>query len=204
MRIWVYVEGTSDKLGLEALFRNETSDWRKRGTSVQLRPLNGKGNILREVGRHARLALDNGRVDHVFVLVDLYPGHTEAEALRQELRALIAPRLRSRFHAHVAVHDFEAWVLAAPEALCARLGVKHLSGFNSPETVNDQKPPAEHLKGLRQIQPNVQKELGWPGDSAAHDADRDCRQVSQLSAVLSRPVDLCSGTMNRHRRHSRV
>lgn len=148
MRIWVYVEGTSDKLGLEALFRNETSDWRKRGTSVQLRPLNGKGNILREVGRHARLALDNGRVDHVFVLVDLYPGHTEAEALRQELRALIAPRLRSRFHAHVAVHDFEAWVLAAPEALCARLGVKHLSGFNSPETVNDQKPPAEHLKEL--------------------------------------------------------
>lgn len=161
--IWVYVEGPSDKLGLEALLRDETADWRQRRIGFRLLPLYGKGNILREIGRKTQLALDKGGIDHVFALVDLFPGHTDAESLRQELRNLVEPRWHSRFHAHVAVHDFEAWVLASREELGKRLGMANLHGFNSPETINDQKPPAEHLKELFiRHQRTYQKEVDGP------------------------------------------
>ena len=124
------------------------AQWRARHTSVQFRQLGGKGNLMREVGRKAKLALEHDSVDHVFALVDLYPGHQDAESLKREMRNLVESCLHDRFHPHTAVHAFEAWVLADKETLCKRLGVTHLSGFNSPETVNDQKPPAEHLKEL--------------------------------------------------------
>jgi len=146
--IWVYVEGPSDKLGLEALLRNEIRDWRQRGIGLRLLPLGGKGNVLGEIGRRTRLALATNHADHIFALIDLYPGHVDAESLRQELRQRVEPQWHARFHAHVAVHDFEAWVLANKEQLSKRLGVATLHGFNSPETVNDQKPPAERLKEL--------------------------------------------------------
>jgi hypothetical protein len=146
--IWVYVEGLSDKLGLEALLREEIRNWRQQGIGLRLLPLKGKGNLLREIGRKTRLALDKGGIDHVFALVDLFPGHTDAESLRQELKQRVESRWHSQFHAHVAVHDFEAWVLASREELGKRLGIADLHGFNSPEIVNDQKPPAEHLKEL--------------------------------------------------------
>lgn len=163
MKIRLYIEGPSDRLGLEKLLRNEISDWRKQGIGFQAVQLGGKNKVLSEIGRRTQLALDIDGVDQVFALVDLYPGHTDAESLRQELDGLVEPRLCSCFHAHVAVHDFEAWVLAAQEALCQRLDVKHLSGFDSPETIDDQKPPAERLKELfARHHRTYQKELDGP------------------------------------------
>ncbi len=50
-----------------------------------------------------------------------------------------------RFHPHVALHDFEAWLLPYWDKIKKLTGSNHKPPGSNPETVNHSNPPAHRL-----------------------------------------------------------
>jgi len=85
--------------------------------------------------------------DAVIALTDVYTGdprrfQAAADAKRQ-MRDWVGEE--TRFHPHVALHDFEAWLLPYWRDI-QRLTGTQKKNPGIPEQVNHDKPPAEHLK----------------------------------------------------------
>ena len=90
--------------------------------------------------------------DRVVGLIDVYPDFrnaTEAKA------ALTTAANDSRFIAHAAQFDVEAWLLPYWDDICHRIRVSQKRPAAHPESVNSQNPPAYRLKALyRKAEPS--------------------------------------------------
>ena len=53
MIAWVYVEGESDRIALDALWKNWKAELRKRGRGIKVVPLDDKSRYFRKIGSHA-------------------------------------------------------------------------------------------------------------------------------------------------------
>jgi hypothetical protein len=96
-----------------------------------------------------RLELSDPEVAAVVSLVDVYPNFrsaTEAKAFLNE-----AAEYNSRFHAHAAQYDVEAWLLPYWDAICKRLGVQRSAPGRQPEQVNLDLPPSQRLQELYRL-----------------------------------------------------
>lgn len=139
MNVVVYVEGDSDRLALEALLTAESERLAAVGVAIRLisaPPGDAKKFVLLEVPRRAARILANDASAHVVALPDLFPrnkgfphatcAEIEAEQRRRLERLLVEQRqdvrAAQRFRTFCLKHDLEALVLAAEEALAARLG----------------------------------------------------------------------------------
>jgi len=84
--------------------------------------------------------------DHVIWLSDVYPGgrhwKTAAEA---KARAREWVGEEPKFHPHVALHDFEAWLLPYWDRIKAHSGSNRREPAANPESVNHSRPPASLL-----------------------------------------------------------
>jgi hypothetical protein len=87
--------------------------------------------------------------DQVIALTDVYTGsndfHDAADA-KQKMRTWVGPN--DRFHAHVAQHDFEAWLLPYWPAIQQLAGHNRAAPAGKPETVNHTHPPSYHIKEI--------------------------------------------------------
>lgn len=132
----------------------------------------------------------------VIALVDMYPqfrGQTPAQA-----RGLVRAWMPSdpRCHAHVANHDFEAWLLHGWDALLKQSGVtsirKPWSRF--PEQVNHDNPPAHRIRSLFQ-EGKPPRKYKKPIDGRRLFEKLDLAQVAavcpELKALLNRLLELC-------------
>ncbi|WP_170229605.1 DUF4276 family protein [Polyangium fumosum] len=169
MKVIVYVEGPSDKSALEALLKPIIEEGRRNGRGISFSPQGGKAQILNDVPRKAAEHLKQHPQDWVFVLPDLYPmayydggpnEHRSFPALRQLLQDKfkrwadkfgLSVETLDHFRVHCLKHDLEALLLAAPDALRARLKTKDkLHGhWRMPvEDQNDNKPPKRVVEAL--------------------------------------------------------
>lgn len=169
MRILVYVEGPADRAALETLLRDLISQAGKRRIGISFIPLGGKVHILTQVGLKAANHLADQPEDWVFALPDLYPmaefdGTENAHRSFLDLEALLRRRFvarcdalklpeerRERFRVHCLKHDLEALILAAPDALRARLGTRDglKDRWRLPvEDQNDAQPPKRVVEAL--------------------------------------------------------
>jgi hypothetical protein len=169
VNVLVYVEGPADRAALETLLRSLIGDARKQRIGVRFIPMNGKAPILDQVGIKAADHLTGNPEDWVFALPDLYPmakfdgtenAHRSFEALEALLTRRFAARCaktglrddrRHRFRVHCLKHDLEVLLLAAPEALRARLGTQDaLKGRwrSAVEDQNDDQPPKRIVEVL--------------------------------------------------------
>lgn len=169
MKVLVYVEGPSDRYGLEALLDPVISQGRQRGVGIHFLPLKGKPSILNYSARKAADHLSDHPDDWVFVLPDLYPmsvydktpnAHRSFADLERLLRDRFDARARSvgldtktyaRFRVHCLKHDLEVLLLAAPDQLRRRLGTGDaLRGrwLNPVEDQNDDRPPKRVVEAL--------------------------------------------------------
>ncbi len=169
MNVLVYVEGPSDRAGLEALLRDLIGRGRKSGVGISFYPRGGKGWILQELGRTAARHLKSRAEDYVFALPDLYPmaqyEHTgDRHRSPQELHVLLRRRfseaadeiglpeqVRSHYRPHCLKHDMEALLLGAPELLKQRLGTRDAieKSWRKPvEEQNDREPPTRVVEQL--------------------------------------------------------
>ncbi len=168
MKVWIYVEGESDKLGLDALWRNWKIRLRNAGWGIQFIPLGGKPKYLKYIGRLAAEKLTKNETDIVVGLPDLYPNaeyvgtkfqHRQFEDLQRLQHELVGHALSSagtdarmdRFFAGALKHDLEMLLLAAEQPLKERLRLesRQLGNFSQkPEDQNQSQPPKKIVDTL--------------------------------------------------------
>ncbi len=166
MKVWVFVEGESDRIALNTLWASWQAELGKKGWGIQIHPLDDKSRYFRKIGHRAAEKMANNDHDLVIGLPDLYPNaeysHTEFKhADLQELKAvqtrLVQDALQAvfrlspanaqarlaRFFPSALKHDLEALLLAAVDELRRTLGTEETLGkWRHPvEDQNQQKPP---------------------------------------------------------------
>jgi Domain of unknown function (DUF4276) len=116
--------------------------------------------------------------DAVIGLTDVYPAFKDAAQAKKLMREWVGKE--SKFFPHVALHDFEAWLLPYWDR------IKKLAGQNTapfganPETVNHTKPPAHRLERMF--------EAGTCRDS--YNKPRDAKRILS-GADLSTSIEAC-------------
>ena len=169
MKVWVYVEGRSDKDALSALCRNWRQDLRTRGWGIEYVSLKNKSEYLRKIGPRTAEKLTNNVNDLVVGLPDLYPNYASGEYRHSNLQELKNLQIRlvkrslqkivgpgdsdsriSRFYASALKHDLEMLLLTVPSQLQSLLGMRNApQGWRlPPEDQNQNKPPKKIVEEL--------------------------------------------------------
>ena len=166
MKVWVFVEGESDRIALNALWASWQTRLGKKGWGIQIHPLVDKSRYFRKIGHRAAEKIVHDEHDLVVGLPDLYPNaeysHTDCKhADLSELKAVQTRLVRdalqtvfnlppknaeatlARFCPSALKHDLEALLLAAVDELRQVLGTEETLGkWRHPvEDQNQQKPP---------------------------------------------------------------
>jgi hypothetical protein len=166
MKVWVFVEGESDKIALNTLWTSWRLELGRKGWGIQIHPLDDKSRYFRKIGPRAAEKMVHDDRDLVVGLPDLYPNgaysHTEfkhddlselkavqtrlvRDALQTvfELSPKNAQSTLARFFPSALKHDLEVLLLAAVDELRQTLGTEEtLGGWRHPvEDQNQQRPP---------------------------------------------------------------
>lgn len=166
MKIYIFVEGESDRIALYTLWTKWRESLRSKGWGVSAIPLDNKSKFFRDIGPRAAQKLMN-QDDLVVGLPDLYPSsiyeateyrHDDLQQLKDVQIACVRKSLESiygltrtriddaleRFHPSAFKHDSELLLLAAKEQLRTYLGARrHFTNrWRHPvEDQNHTKPP---------------------------------------------------------------
>ncbi|MDQ1353069.1 MAG: hypothetical protein QG657_3375 [Acidobacteriota bacterium] len=162
--IHIYVEGPSDKLGLEKLLARVIKEAANRGNRIDFHPLGGKEPLLNKGPTKALNILRNKPGSWVFLLPDLYPRnkpfpHTTYNELKTGLesrfnnelqRKQCDHRLKERFFVHCFKYDMEVLLLASEESLMKRLGTSNFSlkWIKPVENQNHDLPPKRIIEDI--------------------------------------------------------
>ena len=147
--IAILVEGETEERALFPLLR-EFLGKQLAGTMPKLLPLRCDGRVPKgdELRRRVKGLLED-RHDAVIALTDAYTGtkdFIDAADAKRKMREWVGEE--DRFHPHVALHDFEAWLLPYWADIQRLAGTNRAAPASDPETVNHDKPPAEVLKEI--------------------------------------------------------
>jgi hypothetical protein len=154
-----------------------------------------KGDKLRR--QVVNLLSGRNPADAVIALTDVYTGSDDfldAPHAKAQMRQWVGPE--HRFHPHVALHDFEAWLLPYWPRIQALAGSNRRAPRQAPENVNHEKPPARVLtevfrtgsKGKAYVKPRDAVKILEGADLA--DAAAVC---GELRAFLNTILHLCGG-----------
>lgn len=173
MRVFVYVEGRSDELALNALWECWRQQLRTQGHGISIHPLDDKSKFFRKIGPRAAQRLVDNDDNLVVGLPDFYPNsvyestpykHENMEVLKQVQEREVSSALESiyglrrdkarsaleRFFASALKHDLEMLLLAAQEQLRDYLGTRErLGNWQNPvEEQNQDHPPKRVVENL--------------------------------------------------------
>ncbi len=90
--------------------------------------------------------------DAVIALTDVYTGtrdFVDATDAKTKMRQWVGPE--NRFHPHVALHDFEAWLLPYWTDIQKIAGHNRQPPSGLPETVNHNRPPSHHIREIFRV-----------------------------------------------------
>lgn len=150
MRIAIICEGKTEgafKPYLQAFLKTRLAG---KMPKLDIAPYDGHiptGEKLRRIV--ARLLADNKTpADAVIALTDVYTGSQPPEfetayAAKNKMREWVGNE--QRFHPHVALHDFEAWLLPFWNRIQELAGSNRAKPGVKPEEVNHGNPPAHRL-----------------------------------------------------------
>ena len=173
MKVWVFVEGSSDVKALSALWSEWKEKLGEKGWGIHIIPLDNKSKYFRKIGPRVIEKLLNDPSDLVVGLPDLYPNqnyatteykHDNLKELQAVQNRLVNKSLssqkkvkqtdidsyRARFYASALKHDLEVLLLAATSQLQSRLKTQDkLSVWRRPpEDQNQNKPPKRIVEEL--------------------------------------------------------
>jgi hypothetical protein len=163
VRIAILVEGGTEKAFFPIL--REFLATRLAGRMPNLDPLPCDGRIPKgdELSRRVKnLLRGSSAADAVIALTDVYTGSDDfQDASDAKAKMLDWVGEEPRFHPHVALHDFEAWLLPFWPTIQELSGSNHVAPAINPETVNHMNPPARILaevfrtgtRGKRYVKP---------------------------------------------------
>lgn len=149
MKITVLVEGKTEKVFktiLIAFLKKHITDMPK----LDFFPYDGRIPKGEELRRKVKTVLSGKNAsDYVIALTDVYTGtndFSDAEDAKQKMRAWVGNE--PRFFPHVALHDFEAWLLPYWPDIQRLAGSNRKEFAPNPETVNHNNPPAHRIKEM--------------------------------------------------------
>lgn len=142
-------------------------------------------------------ALFSGRAPStaVIALTDVYTGtadFTSAADAKQQMKQWVGAT-ETRFHPHVALHDFEAWLIPYWSEIQRLAGSNRQRPAGNPESINHDKPPAYHLievfrtgsKGKKYVKPRDATRILRDQDLAV-----SAQQCPELQALLDTIVQI--------------
>lgn len=175
MKVWIFVEGESDRIALNALWSKWRESLSKVGWGIQPIPLDNKSRFLRKIGYRAAEKLTNDENDLVIGLPDLYPNceyvhsehkHDDLNELKvvqtrlvkqylAEVYHFLPPQIEAvlgRFYPTAFKYDAEMLLLAAIDELREFLGTRDaLGNWRHPvEDQNQTRPPKYVVEELFQ------------------------------------------------------
>lgn len=212
MKIWVYVEGESDRFALKALWQEWIAKLGQKGWGLKVIPLDDKSRYLRKIGSRVSEKLCGSDDDLVVGLLDLYPAYdvnnyrhrsmdelcqVQLQEVRKALRkdhgcnASQIDNLLSRFHPSALKHDLEMLLLAATDHLRTHLKTsEQLGGWRNPvEDQNMDSPPKRVVEDIFLRKSSKRKAYRDTKDaSAVLRRVTDIRQVLYKDGQLQCPV----------------
>jgi hypothetical protein len=175
MKVWIFVEGESDRIALNTLWSKWRESLGRVGWGIQIITLENKSRFFTKIGHRAAEKLTNNEDDLVVGLPDLYPNreymnsqykHDNIGELKIVQTKLVEKALAEvfglsqikskealeRFHPTALKHDMEMLLLAAREELRIVLGTPDtLGNWRHPvEDQNQIKPPKYVVEDLFQ------------------------------------------------------
>ena len=202
MKVWVFVEGESDRLALDALWRAWKERLRAARHGIAIIPLEDKNRFFKKIGRHAAERLVANPNDLAVGLPDFYPNaiyantsfrHSDVDELKQiqtrEVKRALnevfgkqgneTKQLLLRFFPSVLKHDLEMLLLAAQQELGSYLRVSgSLGAWRKPvEDQNQQRPPKRVVEEL------FRTKRGWTYRDTIH-APAVLGRVTNIHSVL--------------------
>lgn len=194
MRIAILVEGKTET-AFRSQLRAFLQKWLdKKMPSLDFVPQDGalptKERLKRVVERllHDKI----NPADAVIALTDVYPEYTSAEDAKSRIKAWLPQE--DRFYVHVALHDFEAWLLPYWNKIQRLTGANQKSPGQDPERVNHGKSPAYRLAEVYRIGPNTKSyKKSIDGANILHGEDLmvAVNACSELKAFVNRILSLC-------------
>lgn len=155
MKITLIVEGKTEKAFLPHLRKFLQVPLQGIMPKLDVNPYDGRiptGDKLKRAVQN--LLSGRNPSAHVIALTDIYTGSQPPE-FRDAADAKGKMRLwvgqEHRFHPHVALHDFEAWLLPYWTSIQKLAGHNKSAPIGNPETVNHHNPPAYHIKEIFEI-----------------------------------------------------
>ena len=155
MKITLIVEGKTEKAFLPHLRQLLSLHLKDKMPRLDVNPYDGRIPTEERLKRIVQTLL-SGRnpSDHVIALTDVYTGtqppeFKNAEDAKKKMNQWVGSE--PRFHPHVALHDFEAWLLPYWESIQKLAGHNKKAPNGKPETVNHNNPPAYRLKEIFEI-----------------------------------------------------
>jgi hypothetical protein len=150
VRIAILVEGKTEKAFkpyLQAFLKTRLAD---NMPKLDFVPYDGRIPTGKKLQRVVQMLL-NGRkrtADAVIALTDVYTGSTPpdfptAADAKRLMREWVGSE--ARFYPHVALHDFEAWLLPYWKKIQKLTGSNRTKPGANPERVNHTNPPASRL-----------------------------------------------------------
>lgn len=198
MKVWVFVEGVSDRLALDALWAEWKTQLRQAGWGIHIIPLDDKSRFFRKMGPRAAEKIVADVSDLAVGLPDLYPNHpykgtlyehADLPALKSVQKRLVQGGLRNafgradtadlmkRFFPCAMKHDLEVLLLAAKGSLRNRLKTtERLDHWRKPPEDQDQnQPPKRVVESL--FQAKLQRSYQDTRDAAAILSNTTLRNV---------------------------
>ena len=199
MRIAILVEGKTEKAFkpyLQAFLKTRLEG---KMPKLDFVPHDGRIPTRKKLRRVVeRLLNDKKRgADAVIALTDVYTGSEPpefetADEAKTKMKEWVGDD--DRFYPHVALHDFEAWLLPYWEK------IRHLTGSNrrapgsDPQKVDHGKPPAQHLADAYRTGKKTQSYVK-PRDAGRILKDEDLtvaiEACSELKAFVNTILQLC-------------
>jgi hypothetical protein len=147
MRIAVLVEGKTEKAFKPYLIAYLQTKLKGKMPKLDFVPYDGRIPIGDKLKRVVQNLLNNRKrpADAVIALTDVYTGSTPpifqtAEEAKQKMLEWVGKE--PRFYPHVALHDFEAWLLPYWSKIQKLTGSNRKSPGINPEKINHGKSPA--------------------------------------------------------------
>ena len=211
MKVWIFVEGSSDVKALSALLNGWKQNLSAKGWGIQLIPLDSKSKYFRKIGSRATEKLANDAHDLVVGLPDLYPNrdyanteykHTICKSFKDVQTRLVKQHLQQqmgrranvdshivRFYAGALKHDLEVLLLAATSQLQSRLKMSNKpSGWRQPpEDQNQDKPPKRIVEAL--FRRELKRSYRENTDSDAILRNADLREVAEQCPTFRAMID---------------
>lgn len=155
MKITLMVEGKTEKAFLPHLRKFLEPRLIGKMPRLDVNPYDGLIPTHDKLKRHVKLLL-GGRnpSDHVIALTDVYTGSRpptfiSADDAKEKLKLWVGNE--PRFHPHVALHDFEAWLLPFWPSIQQLAGHNKNAPSGKPEMINHGNPPAARIMEIFEI-----------------------------------------------------